>query len=140
MEYYFKKKLASPNKNQKAPKKSRINSKAKGSRGERMLRDCFRSHGYASRRTQQYAGNTGDASDVVVEEFPWLHIEVKNTEAKDFLKWLDQAENDAAFYDKVPLVCHKRNGRDWIAMMPLHDLIRILGFYNPNPESASPRA
>lgn len=104
-----------------------INGKQKGSRGERQLRDKFREAGFLkSRRTQQYAGNTGDASDVVVPELPTVHLECKNTEAKNFLDWLDQAERDAAPNDKIPIVAHKRNRRDWIAILPLDRLIEII--------------
>ena len=41
-----------------------INSKDKGKRGERMWRDVCRAKGFDKvRRTVQYCGNTGDASD-----------------------------------------------------------------------------
>lgn len=104
-----------------------MNAKAKGNRGERALRDCFRRAGWPNaRRTQQYAGNTGDASDVTVPELPWLHLEAKNTEAKNFLDWLDQAFRDTEKNQKIPVVSHKRNGRDWIAMLKLSDLILII--------------
>lgn len=44
----------------------KINSREKGARFERELARTFRDYGYTgSRRTAQYCGNTGDASDVV---------------------------------------------------------------------------
>lgn len=42
-----------------------VNSKQKGARFERLLASKFREYGYDARRTAQYCGNTGDASDVV---------------------------------------------------------------------------
>lgn len=43
-----------------------VNSKKKGARFERELAGIFRDYGYKeARRTAQYCGNTGDASDVV---------------------------------------------------------------------------
>lgn len=102
-----------------------INGKQKGNRGERALRDVFRQHGYTARRTQQYCGNTGDASDVTVGQMPNIHWECKNTEAKNFLDWLSQAERDS--HGKIPIVAHKRNRKDWIAILRLDDLIALMG-------------
>ena len=104
-----------------------LNSKQKGNRGERSCRDIWREAGFLkARRTQQYAGNTGDASDVTIPEVPSIHQEVKNTEAKNFLDWMDQAERDAAPHKKIPVVAHKRAGRPWIAILPLENLITII--------------
>lgn len=56
-----------------------INSKQKGKRFELELSRKFREYGYtASRRTAQYCGNTGDASDVV--GLPGIHVEAKHQE------------------------------------------------------------
>ncbi len=104
-----------------------INSSQKGRRGERACRDCFREAGFLkARRTEQYAGNTGEASDVTIPEIPSVHIEVKNTEAKNFLDWLDQAERDTKENGKIPIVMHKRKNRDWIAILRGRDQIEIL--------------
>lgn len=40
-----------------------INSKQKGARFERQLASRLREYGYPARRTAQYCGNTGDASE-----------------------------------------------------------------------------
>ena len=54
-----------------------VNSKQKGARFERLLASKFREYGYdQARRTAQYCGNTGAASDVV--GLPGLHIEAKH--------------------------------------------------------------
>lgn len=37
----------------------------KGARGERLLARALREEGYECRRTSQYCGQSGDASDVV---------------------------------------------------------------------------
>ena len=51
----------------------KINSKDKGARFERQLAGLFRDYGYSgARRTAQYCGNTGDASDVV--GLPGIHV------------------------------------------------------------------
>lgn len=54
-----------------------VNSKRKGSNGEREAAEYLRGLGFASaRRTQQYCGTEG-TSDVVADELPHVHIEVK---------------------------------------------------------------
>ena len=59
-----------------------INSKQKGARFERLLASKFRDYGYTnSRRTAQYCGNTGDASDVI--GLPGIHCEAKAVEKMD---------------------------------------------------------
>ena len=71
-----------------------INSKDKGKRGERMWRNVCRSHGFDKvRRTAQYCGNTGDASDCV--GLPNIHQEVKFVENLNVRKAYEQAEHDA---------------------------------------------
>ena len=57
----------------------KINSKQKGARFERLLASMFRDFGFEdSRRTAQYCGNTGDASDVI--GLPGIHVEAKHQE------------------------------------------------------------
>ena len=50
----------------------------KGERGERLLARALREEGYDCRRTSQYCGQSGDASDVV--GLPGIHIECKFVE------------------------------------------------------------
>lgn len=103
--------------------KKRKNSRAKGARGERLLRDEFKKAGFTARRNQQYSGL--GPSDVIVNELPWLHIESKFTQKKAFLNWMEQAETEAKA-GQVPMVCHKRIGRNWYAILPLADFLNIL--------------
>lgn len=53
-----------------------INSRRKGKRVELMACEFLRSLGFTCRRGQQFAGGT-DSPDVIVEELPGVHIEVK---------------------------------------------------------------
>ena|ERR1700731_1849851 len=107
-----------------------VNSRAKGCRGERELRDVFRAAGYPmARRTQQYSGTEG-TSDVTVPELPVFHFEAKRVEAsKVMYQWMEQATRDSA--GKIPIVCHKQNGRQWLAIMPLDEFIKLIKFYRP---------
>ena len=85
-----------------------IKSKAKGARFERLLASKFREYGYEARRTAQYCGNTGDASDVV--GLPFLHIEAKHQEKMYLYDWIEQAKRDAKANDeeRLPVVFHKK--------------------------------
>jgi Holliday junction resolvase len=103
-----------------------INSKQKGARFERQLASMFREYGYSdARRTQQYCGNTGDASDVV--GLPGLHIEAKHQEAMRLYDWIDQAKRDAAANGKgnLPAVFHKKNHCEILVTMTLDDFMNI---------------
>lgn len=103
-----------------------IKSKAKGARFERELAARFRDYGYKdSRRTAQYCGNTGDASDVV--GLPGLHIEAKHQERMYLYDWMAQAKHDAAASDKdvLPAVFHKKNHAAILVTMELDDFMNL---------------
>ena len=99
-----------------------INSRQKGATGERELAKYLREHGYNARRGQQYSGANGDA-DVI--GLPGFHIEVKRTERFEVYKALTQAQNDAKM-DEIPLVCHRKNRGQWIAVLSLKDLLELI--------------
>lgn len=101
----------------------KINSKQKGSRGERELRDVLRKYGYQARRGQQYSG-TPDSPDVK-SNIPNHHIEVKRTESLSVYKALEQAKADKR-ENEVPLVAHRRSRKEWIAILPLEDYMNLL--------------
>lgn len=103
-----------------------INSKQKGARFERQLAAIFRGYGYTdSRRTAQYCGNTGDASDVV--GLPGLHIEAKHQERMSLYDWMAQAKHDAAASGKdvLPAVFHKKNHAAILVTMELDDFMNL---------------
>ena len=103
-----------------------VNSKQKGARFERLLASKFRDYGYSeSRRTAQYCGNTGDASDVV--GLPGLHVEAKHQETMRLYDWIDQAKRDAAAGSegRLPAVFHKKNNAEILVTMTLDDFMTI---------------
>lgn len=103
-----------------------VNSKAKGARFERLLASKFREYGYQdARRTAQYCGNTGDASDVV--GLPHLHIEAKHQETMRLYDWMAQAVRDAAASgeNRLPAVFHKKNNADILVTMRLADFMNL---------------
>ena len=102
-----------------------VNSKQKGARFERQLASKFREHGYDARRTAQYCGNTGDASDVV--GLPGLHIEAKHQETMRLYDWMAQAQRDTEANGKgnLPAVFHKKNNAPILVTMLLDDFMEI---------------
>ena len=105
----------------------KINSRAKGARGEREFAKLLRDHGHEARRGQQYSG-LGDSPDVV-SSLPY-HFEVKRTESLSLYVAMDQAIRDAE-PTKPPVVVHKRNGKEWLAVMRMSDFLKITNPRNP---------
>lgn len=95
-------------------------SRDKGKRGEREFAAYLREHGYAAKRGVQYHGGP-DSPDVI--GLPGVHIEVKRTEQLRLYDWLEQARNDAG--SKLPLIAHRKNGKGWVAIMPMDEFIRL---------------
>lgn len=103
-----------------------VNSKQKGARFERLLASKFREYGYDdARRTVQYCGNTGDASDV--KGLPGIHIEAKHQERMCLYEWMAQAIRDAEAGGKgnLPAVFHKKNNAEILVTMELKDWINL---------------
>lgn len=100
-----------------------INSKQKGARFERQLASRFREYGYAARRTAQYCGNTGDASDVI--GLPGIHIEAKHCEQMRLYEWMAQAKRDSAGTGRIPAVFHKKNNAEILVTMEFEDWMNL---------------
>ena len=113
-----------PKPKSKAPKaKRRINACVKGKVGEREFAALLRAHGlFAAERGQQHAGGV-DSPDVKCPELPNVHFEVKRVQSGNPYKWLDQAIRDKGS-DKCPVVAHRKNGKDWIGIVRMGDLLR----------------
>lgn len=102
-----------------------MNSRAKGKTGELELAAYLRERGYdEARRGVQYSGG-GDSPDVV--GLPNCHVECKRVENGSLYSWLDQACRDSAGTGRVPVVAHRRNRRQWVAILPLDDFLKLLG-------------
>jgi len=99
----------------------------KGKRGEREVAERFREAGFeGARRAVQYNGRPGTVADVM--GVPLLHIEVKRVEREAVRKWVAQAIQDAEAggEGKIPVVCHRKSGEEWLITMKLDDFIEIL--------------
>lgn len=106
-----------------------LNSKQKGARFERDLAKRLREYGYGTKRTAQYCGNTGDASDV--DGLPGIHIEAKHQERMSLYDWMAQAKRDAeAGGGKLlPAVFHKKNNAEILVTMELSAFMEIYREY-----------
>jgi len=100
-----------------------MNSRAKGARGELELARFLTERGYPARRGQQYAGSP-DSPDVVAPDLTPFHLECKRVEAGNPYRWLSQATADAG-PEQTPLVCHRRNGQPWLAILRLDDFLTL---------------
>ena len=92
---------------------SPVNSRAKGSRFELILRNEFRRlFGWMNaRRSQQYMGATGEAADITIPEAPWLSVECKAVSKESVRKWMSQTTRDAEAANKLGILCHKSTPR-----------------------------
>lgn len=104
-------------------KKGKINSRAKGCRGEREVAELLRSYGYEARRGQQFSGSP-DSPDVV-SSLEGFHIEVKRVEQFNVYKALEQANEDKG-EDEKAIVFHKKNNKGWVICMDANDFLQLL--------------
>lgn len=105
-----------------------MNSREKGCRGERDFRDVLNAFfgRDCARRSAQYCGKSGEASDVICTILNGVHFEVKRTEKGNPYVWYEQACRDAAPTGKLPIVAHKRNREPWLGVMAMDDLLNLL--------------
>ena len=100
-----------------------MNSREKGKRGELELSHFLTEHGFPARRGQQFSGSP-DSPDVICPSLPF-HFEVKRCERLRLHEAMNQATNDAGL-SSVPLVAHRRNGGEWLAVLRVTDLIGLI--------------
>lgn len=137
-----------------------MNSRAKGARGERQWRDELRAHGYQARRGQQFSGSP-DSPDVVCDDLPWAHFEVKAVERLNIYDAIEQAQRDCgartetshltpalspnggdggSARQKVALVAHRRNFRPWLVTMTSEVFFQFLrGVWPPEEGNKQPQ-
>lgn len=101
----------------------KINSRAKGARGERLWRDMLREAGFTARRGQQFSGGS-DSPDVLCDELKGLHMEVKFVESLNLEKACEQADRDRGV--KPYIVAHKKSRSSWKVTMDAHFFFQLL--------------
>lgn len=99
-----------------------MNSKRKGSAGERELCEYLTAAGFpACRNDQRYTGGY-DNPDISAQGLESLHIECKRVEKLNVNEAMKQAAADAA--GKTPVVMHRRNREAWLITMRLDDYLK----------------
>ena len=98
-------------------------SRRKGARGEREFAAILTAEGFDARRGLQHRGGP-DSPDVIVPSLPSIHFEAKRTERLSLYDAIAQARRDAG--DKLPIVAHRRNASEWVAILTLTDLLAII--------------
>lgn len=92
--------------------------------GEVEFAHFLTDHGLLAERGQQHAGGV-ESPDIKCKMLPHVHFEVKRVQAGNPYKWLEQAVRDAG-PNKMPIVAHRKNGLEWIAVLPMEELLRML--------------
>lgn len=99
-----------------------VNSKKKGSAGERELARVLRTTlGIEARRGQQFSGSP-DSPDLVTS-LDGIHIECKRVERFNMYEALNQSRRDAG--EKIPTVFHRRSREEWVVIVEVKNLKRF---------------
>lgn len=101
-----------------------VNSKQKGARFERQVAAMLKEYGYEdARRTAQYCGNSGDASDVV--GLPGIHIECKFSKQFRIYNYMAQAIRDSNNTGNKPTVVFRTNNKETLVCMRFGDWMEL---------------
>jgi|694.fasta_scaffold23847_11 hypothetical protein len=114
-----------------------VNSIQKGKSGEReagkAIEEALELFPGSIRRSQQYSGKGDSSADLI--GLPGVHLEIKRTEKFKLYPSLDQAHRDAK-NGNVPIVVHRQNKKDWVVVIKLEELPRLVtalnSIRNPN--------
>lgn len=99
-------------------------SRRKGATGELELASVLSAAGFPASRGQQHRGGPG-SPDVLCPALPDIHFEVKRAERFNLYDALSQARADADV-GQIPVVAHRRNHCEWVAVLRLEDFLGIL--------------
>lgn len=102
-----------------------VNGKRKGKTGELELARKLREHGYGdARRSVQYNGKEEDGQADLLG-LPGVHIECKRVERLNLYDAVNQAKRDSKGKDQIPVVFHRKNKCEWLAILNLDDFMEI---------------
>lgn len=97
-------------------------SRRKGKGGElELTKELTRLFGVTYRRGTQSRGGKEEADVVGIQG---IHVECKRAEKLNLYAALDQAIGDRQD-DNIPIVAHRKNGKEWVAIVRLDDLPRL---------------
>lgn len=98
-----------------------MNSKRKGSAGERELCTYLAARGFPAHRNEQRYISGKANPDVDAEGLEEYHFEVKRVEKLNVPEAMRQAVRDAS--GRTPVVVHRRNREPWLVTLRLDDWI-----------------
>lgn len=101
-----------------------VNGKRKGKTGELELVRKLKEHGYNVRRSVQYNGKEEEGQADLLG-LPGVHIECKRTEKLSLYDAVDQAKRDSKGKNQIPVVFHRKNNCEWLAIMTLDDFVEL---------------
>lgn len=107
-----------------------VNGKQKGKRGELELARKIREYGFDARRSVQYNGKEEEGQADLLG-LPGIHIECKRTEKLALYDAVNQAKRDSNGTGEIPVVFHRKNNCEWLAIMPLEDFMKLYAEYEP---------
>lgn len=105
-----------------------VNGKQKGKKGELELAKAIRQYGYDARRSVQYNGKAEEGQPDILG-LPKIHVECKRTERLNLYDAMDQAKRDSEGTENLPVVFHRRNNCEWLAIMTFDDFMQIYKEY-----------
>lgn len=101
-----------------------VNGKRKGKTGELELVRKLKEYGYDVRRSVQYNGKEEEGQADLLG-LSGIHIECKRTEALRLYEAVDQAKRDSKGKNQIPVVFHRKNNCEWVAILPLDGFMEI---------------
>ena len=104
-----------------------VNSKRKGSDGERELSHKLNDYGFNTRRSVQYNGKAEEGQADLVG-LPGIHVESKRTERLNLYDAIAQAKHDSK-RGELPTVFHRKNNCNWLVVMELDDWMKLYKEY-----------
>jgi hypothetical protein len=101
-------------------------SRDKGVKGEREVRRVWETHGFTVRGLEGEGDHTVTRDTFLpTPRATVIHSEVKRQETARPWAWYAQASREAPA-GAVPVVAFRRNNSDWLALIALDDLARLL--------------
>lgn len=101
----------------------RAQPRSKGNRAEREVIDLLHEYGWPHARRNFQSGGQG-GGDIIAGPAD-VHLEVKHRERCLIWDWVQQAESEARPTD-LPVVAFRRNRSQWMAAVPLDELLALL--------------
>lgn len=96
----------------------------KGARGEREVIQLLKDHGWPNARRTSDGRAQSSRGDITAGP-SCAHIEVKYVERLSVPQAVRQAQADAHPHD-IPIVAHRSSRQQWLATLPLEDLLPLL--------------